>query len=333
MPISDIEGYEKGHFDRVYKHIIKPACIKAGFKPLRADDVKRTNYIVLDILKRIIESDIVLCDLSARNPNVLYELGIRQAFDKPVVLIKDDFSERIFDIQGLRDTEYDHKMRIDTVEKDVENIATALQETFEEKDILSLIYLLGLEPASIGNKVTLSDESSIILRELQDIKNRTGQIDEVLSSVKQVMRSAPDFNWPEKIRKGLSILYCFKDKIEHISNEKKDIDYSATSDSIASELNIRNKREIQISLIDENKIRIFHDHSDLIGVEAHHVCQENFNLFDEVYKYPSGMVAWTDRGTNIQGGESYLRHNFGIWTVKENSEWRIFLELHNEIRM
>jgi hypothetical protein len=29
MPISDQEGYEKGHFSRVYKHLIKPACEKS----------------------------------------------------------------------------------------------------------------------------------------------------------------------------------------------------------------------------------------------------------------------------------------------------------------
>ncbi len=42
----------------------------------------KTNYIVIDILKKILESEFVLCDLSAKNPNVFYELGIRQAFNK-----------------------------------------------------------------------------------------------------------------------------------------------------------------------------------------------------------------------------------------------------------
>ena len=74
MPISDQDGYEKGHFNRVYKHIVQPACEKAGFVPIRADDENKTNYIVIDIIKKIIEADIVLCDLSAKNPNVLYEL-------------------------------------------------------------------------------------------------------------------------------------------------------------------------------------------------------------------------------------------------------------------
>lgn len=84
MPISDSEDYTSGHFGRVYEHIIKPACELAGFKPIRADDIMTTNYIALDIIKNIIESEMAICDLSSRNPNVLYELGIRQAFNLPV---------------------------------------------------------------------------------------------------------------------------------------------------------------------------------------------------------------------------------------------------------
>ena len=39
MPISDAEGYDKGHFTRVYYDIIKPAVESAGHKPIRADEV------------------------------------------------------------------------------------------------------------------------------------------------------------------------------------------------------------------------------------------------------------------------------------------------------
>lgn len=43
MPISDAEGYDKGHFTRVYEHLIKPAVIEAGFEPVRADDTSKAN--------------------------------------------------------------------------------------------------------------------------------------------------------------------------------------------------------------------------------------------------------------------------------------------------
>ena len=47
MPISDAEGYDKGHFTRVYEHLIKPAVIEAGFEPVRADDTSKANFIVI----------------------------------------------------------------------------------------------------------------------------------------------------------------------------------------------------------------------------------------------------------------------------------------------
>ena len=72
--------YEKGHFKHVYEDIIKPAVEKAGYVAIRADEVNATNLIHLDILKKLIDTPIAVCDLSTRNPNVLFELGIRQSY-------------------------------------------------------------------------------------------------------------------------------------------------------------------------------------------------------------------------------------------------------------
>lgn len=51
MPISEVDGYDNDHFLRVYNNIIKPACNNSGFLAHRADDVKASNFIQLDILK------------------------------------------------------------------------------------------------------------------------------------------------------------------------------------------------------------------------------------------------------------------------------------------
>ena len=50
MPIADHPDYPVGHFMRVYDYIIKPACIKAGFVPDRADDAQHTHFIMMNIL-------------------------------------------------------------------------------------------------------------------------------------------------------------------------------------------------------------------------------------------------------------------------------------------
>ena len=179
MPISDQEGYEKGHFSRVYEYLIKPACEKVGFVPVRADDETKTNYIVIDIIKKILESDIVICDLSAKNPNVLYELGLRQAFNKKALLIKDIKTGRIFDIQGLRTIDYDESLRVDSVQKDINSLAKSLKETFEanESEVNSLIQLLSIKPAILNESVELSNESSLILNAISDIQSRITSIE------------------------------------------------------------------------------------------------------------------------------------------------------------
>ena len=154
MPISDADGYEKGRFLRVYEDIVKPAVEAADFTSRRADEVKETNFIHLDILKKLIDAPIAICDLSSRNPNVLFELGIRQAFDKPVVLIQEKGTPKIFDIGPLRYLEYDKGMKYHEVLKTQSELTDAIIATKaaegQQGNINSIVRLMALSnPTSI----------------------------------------------------------------------------------------------------------------------------------------------------------------------------------------
>lgn len=174
MPISESGEYSKGHFLRVYEHIIKPACQRVGLDCIRADDVKSTNHIVIDILQRILASDLVVCDLSAKNANVMYELGIRQAFDRPVVLLKDKQTDRVFDIQGLRTIDYDESLRVDTVSADINSLVLAMEATINanENDVNSLVRLLSVPKASISDRKEISPDTALILNSLREMSQR-----------------------------------------------------------------------------------------------------------------------------------------------------------------
>lgn len=179
MPISDADGYLTDHFNRVYDFLIKPSCENAGFFPKRADDTLRTNVIAIDIIRQIVNADMVICDLSNRNPNVLYELGIRQSFGKPVTLIKDERTTRIFDIQGIRDIEYDSSLRIDTIKDKVNEISKTLINTYEsDEQYNSLIGVLGIEPAIIKTKTEISRDTEIILRNLSELQMRMNEFED-----------------------------------------------------------------------------------------------------------------------------------------------------------
>lgn len=173
MPISDTDNYLPGHFQRVYEFIIKPACRMADFEPVRADDIKSTNVIIIDILNKILDSDMAVCDLSSKNPNVLYELGIRQAFDKPVTLIKDELTDRIFDTNMLRDVPYHSQMRFDQVGKAVADLAEAMTETYNnrESEGNSMVSLLGRARAKI-KPTEISHDTKILLEAITDSNRR-----------------------------------------------------------------------------------------------------------------------------------------------------------------
>lgn len=157
MPFSDSGDYVSGHFSRVYNYIFKPAIEKAGYTPHRIDAEKSSNLIQERIIRELIEAPMVLCDLSSRNPNVLFELGIRQAFDKPVVLVKDESTERIFDISGLSTVEYRKSCIIDEAQKDINNISVAIEETKNDNHFNSLIGLINASPATITSGKAIED--------------------------------------------------------------------------------------------------------------------------------------------------------------------------------
>lgn len=166
MPIADPDGYDKGHFNKVYEDIFKPACNFAGFTAIRADEVKQTNLIHLDILQKLIESPMAICDLSSRNPNVLFELGLRQAFDKPTVLVQEAGTPRIFDIAPLRYTEYRRELRYREVIEDQSLISEAIKATKQATDqgegVNSIVSILSLsKPASL-KEVSDSDSTGLL---------------------------------------------------------------------------------------------------------------------------------------------------------------------------
>lgn len=178
MPIAECDGYEPNHFAHVYNDIIKPAVAKTDFIATRADEVKETNLIHLDILKKLIDAPIAICDLSTRNPNVLFELGIRQAFDKPVVLIQEKGTPKIFDIGPLRYLEYSKEMRYHEVIESQNQLCEAINATKsaenEVGNVNSIVKLMALSTPALmptldsNNKELLSLD--VVRSQMSDLR-------------------------------------------------------------------------------------------------------------------------------------------------------------------
>ena len=86
----------------VYTDLIKPAFQSVGYDVTRADDFDHQQNILTDIVGSILDSDIIVADLTFSNPNVYYELGVAHARGKGVVLITQDMDGIPFDLKSYR---------------------------------------------------------------------------------------------------------------------------------------------------------------------------------------------------------------------------------------
>lgn len=88
-------------FDPVYD-AIKAACDGAVAIPRRVDEIYRPSKIADDIFTTIVQSRLVICDITGRNPNVLYEAGLAHANNIQVIMIAQSDGDIPFDLRHFR---------------------------------------------------------------------------------------------------------------------------------------------------------------------------------------------------------------------------------------
>jgi len=87
--------------------IIKEVCNNLDVSLNRADEILGSKSIYNDIITNIIESDIIIADITVKNANVFYELGYAHALKKNVILIRQPHDNVPFDIAQFRYIEYE----------------------------------------------------------------------------------------------------------------------------------------------------------------------------------------------------------------------------------
>lgn len=131
MPISSSAGYRDNHWSEI-KTVLDQVTNAIGFKESR---IVSTGLDVSTIHKRIVNNiyndDIIICDVSSRNPNVMFELGMRIAFDKPVVIIKDNDTQYCFDSGTIEHLEYPKDLRHSDIEKFKNELKSKIEKTLE----------------------------------------------------------------------------------------------------------------------------------------------------------------------------------------------------------
>lgn len=171
MPISQIDNCSMEHWNEV-KKIISEAICDAGYTPNLVSNADDIGIIQKRIIQNIYDNDIVVCDVSGKNPNVMFELGMRLAFDKPAIIVIDDKTDYSFDTSPIEHLSYPRDLRYYDILRFKEQLKTKILATVtkakEDPNYTTFLKNFGeFEVAHVEKKQgTLND---VILSKMDDL--------------------------------------------------------------------------------------------------------------------------------------------------------------------
>ena len=92
-------------FDPV-QQALRETVQAAGMTFQRADNIWEHDHVVQDVVTLISRAAVVICDLSGRNANVFYEMGIAHTLGREVILITQSAADIPFDVVHIRNIRY-----------------------------------------------------------------------------------------------------------------------------------------------------------------------------------------------------------------------------------
>ena len=107
MPFSKSKTCTEGQWTGIFEKMIKPAIEASGYH-CRRSTATRGN-LIKEIIQDLDASWVVLADLTDKNPNVFYELGVRHALKDRTILIAQNRDDIPFDLQSYASHVYDWK--------------------------------------------------------------------------------------------------------------------------------------------------------------------------------------------------------------------------------
>jgi len=241
-----------------------PAVQQVGLACERDDQDIGSRFIGENILRKIENASIILCDLSSHNPNVFLELGWALRADKPFVLIKDDLTVYAFDLNQQYTFEYSHALQPTRLREEVRAMADVLQRTLNDSE----------ERYSIVRRMSIS------LSAIEAIKRGDPQTKLLLDIQQKLtsMQPAPgkgqsqlvEFPWPQLLRQANTTLFAVKEALSKLESHSTQSQIVSLVDQTTTRLGARHSRDIQVTVIDEERILLFHDWENLIGEYAPH---------------------------------------------------------------
>jgi len=185
--------------DEKYELVFEPVLNETGYSVTRSDKIATPGSISREIVQKLIESDLVIADVTDENPNVFYELAIRNAVKKSVIIFKKPNQSMPFDIYDKRAISIDRndpRIWKDAGTKLRAQIQMAKNSPEEASESIISDFTF-----DISKTETLTDTQKIVSA-IKDLKQEVRKLSKE-KETRQKMKAPP--RWLEEIRKQIKV--------------------------------------------------------------------------------------------------------------------------------
>lgn len=236
MPISGSPEYPASHWADMLQ-LVQEAAKAAKFTCEIVSATGRDDIIHTSIVTNIYQNEIVVCDVSSRNPNVMLELGLRLASKLPVIIIFDGQGSYPFDIGTIRYLPYPRDMRYYDTQKFKQDLTAKILEVYDT-------HKKGAYKSFLSHFKNVNFDLDTIGSETQTLKGFMERIDGRLSSLERRKDASLANDSRLVFSKGYNLDLRTPKKISDLIEEyilANNIDFLSTSilDSILAFLTVR----------------------------------------------------------------------------------------------
>ena len=101
-PLGELDSITRARANAIAQQVIAPMLHTNALELIRGEAIPEQGNVMVQVVREIVDAAAVFVDLTGLNANVLYELGIADAFRKPVLRIIDDPRRLPFNLRGDR---------------------------------------------------------------------------------------------------------------------------------------------------------------------------------------------------------------------------------------
>ena len=270
-PIGSSESATRERADHVFDYVIEEALEDFDYTPKRADHIAEPGIITNDVIEYIVESPLVIADLTDSNANVFYELAIRHAYEKPTIQIIEEGEDIPFDLASTRTISFDHS--------DVESVSESKSKIVEQ------IESIKNESETFENPITVAEdirdlksgsrqERSVaeLIENISDLRSEMRSIEKMVNDPKEILP-------PEYLSRVLSTVP--HEELDNIHEELLELEDLINSIVDASE-----------DKANPDSIEVIEDYSNEASSIIDNIIQKieinrtkNKNINEEIWKY------------------------------------------------